>query len=94
MAEASKGRHAAFRCFLLAFICDCGDVASHCIVLANALHTYLNWGFAIPHELVHPAEWAGIAAAVVSTVAAVCGELLASKPPTPAADHDRKGEQT
>lgn len=73
--EMAKRNLRAGRAFWLAFLCDATDVAAHVVIVVSLLHVHYGVGVALPHEWLHLAEWGGLWAAAVSTVAAILGEL-------------------
>ena len=77
VAEAGLGNRAASRAFWLAFLCDASDLAAHVVIVTSLLNSQFGVGVHFPHVWLHWAEYGGLGAAVVSTVAAVVGELLA-----------------
>lgn len=79
LQEAASGNSvAASRAFWLAFICDAADVGAHAMIVMGLLHNYFHIGVSMPHHALHVAEWGGLLAAVVSTVAAILGEILSA----------------
>lgn len=79
LEEAASGNSiTASRAFWLAFLCDAADVGAHVVIILGLLYNHFNIGVCMPHHLLHFAETGGIIAAVVSTVAAILGEVFAS----------------
>lgn len=80
LAEQSAGNARGGLAFRLAFLCDTGDVAAHCVVSAALLHSHCGIGLHVSHVWLHAMETSGMAVAVAGTAAAIAGELL-SRPP-------------
>lgn len=78
LEEKGKGNVSSCRAFWVAFLCDASDVAAHVVVVTSMLNSHYGVGVALPHEWLHMAEWGGLAAAAISTGAAILGELLAA----------------
>jgi len=78
--------------FCAAFLCDAADVGVHTLVVGALMHQHFGVGLPVGHDVLALVEGAGIAVAVVSTVAATLGELLAARRAAEgaaAAAHDR-----
>lgn len=58
---------------------DLQNNPSHPQVVAGLLHSQFGVGILVPHAIIHAAEAGGLGVAVISTAAAVLGELLASR---------------
>ncbi|GIL69497.1 hypothetical protein Vretimale_13600 [Volvox reticuliferus] len=79
MEERHNGHLAAFLGFLVAFTFDVLDVLAHIAVVVGLLHQHFQVGLHVPHSVLHSVEGAGIAIAVISTVAAAAAEILAMR---------------
>ncbi|GLI62676.1 hypothetical protein VaNZ11_005352 [Volvox africanus] len=77
--ERHNGHLEAFLCFLVAFTFDVLDVLAHIVVVVGLLHQHFQVGLHVPHSVLHSVEGAGIAIAVISTVAAAAAEILAMR---------------
>jgi hypothetical protein len=78
LLEAEKGNIGAARAFWLAFLCDASDLGAHVVIVTSLLNVHYGVGPHLPHAWLHTAEYGGLAVAVVSTLAAVVGELLSA----------------
>jgi hypothetical protein len=78
LLEAEKGNMNAARAFWLAFLCDASDLGAHVVIVTSLLNVHYGVGPHLTHTWLHTAEYGGLAVAVVSTLAAVVGELLST----------------
>ncbi|EFJ42337.1 hypothetical protein VOLCADRAFT_97607 [Volvox carteri f. nagariensis] len=77
--ERANGHLAAFLGFLVAFTFDVLDVLAHIVVVVGLMHQHFQVGLHVPHSVLHNVEGAGIAIAVISTVAAAAAEIMAMR---------------
>jgi len=63
----------------MAFCLDLVDAAAHGVLLVHTAHEQLALGGGVPPSAVVAADVGGLAAALISTTAAVTGEALAAR---------------
>eukprot|EP01026_Neomeris_dumetosa_P055697 TRINITY_DN50725_c0_g1_i5.p2 TRINITY_DN50725_c0_g1~~TRINITY_DN50725_c0_g1_i5.p2 ORF type:complete len:415 (+),score=84.57 TRINITY_DN50725_c0_g1_i5:520-1764(+) len=77
--EFGQGSFSGGVAFLVAYLMDMLDVLAHVVIIVGLLEHHFQIGFVVSHKFLEVAEYGGLMAAVIATLAAVVGELVSSR---------------